>query len=633
MSETREQEYERLKREEEERKRQAQQQTPSFSLSDLFSWMPSFGTIITGLIVMTGLYFIAKQPGVQDWIGKTFGEDWKKWLQGLSGNADNLIGNAAAALGFGDYVNDAAANKPVTEIQQTMREQGLPEEAIAALAGTQEVWKGTVDIIKRGKGVVTDPISDKTIFAFLTDPEGVKRLQQIVGSVKLGGPMDEKQKAFAAKLSAAFAPILADDRLDQLLTTYRASTLPLLLQFSPVPFDADKLGAALQKIAIGADGKVTAPFRELLTSLTRVTGDAAADSAAQLAALQKFISSSGVDGASLKLFFQSVDVSKMPQGPLKTMMTQLQNATPQAVKAQIDLATGPVPIDVLSELKTLAERNPALALDRVMNDANLRQQMIDGDMINKLGRTIQAEHDASTDPVRRGQLSFLTTQLKSKPGNYVNLQAMFGLVDDLANNAYNIAPNGLIGQRAQTVMHALVGAMTATTPAARSKALASVTPEQLALFFKNPANSAAFGKFLGAMNETYLPPQQRAMVAALRAHYGALVRDNNGTIDAAQSHGLAEILADPAAAKVLLDAMKSPSTDAKKYTAEGLGWTLWGAGILGGVAGIPNVGALSENRADVIAVLQAAGVVSAASTTEANAQSIMRSRGGLGILG
>ncbi|MFM9890918.1 MAG: hypothetical protein ACKVOE_09850, partial [Rickettsiales bacterium] len=545
-----------LEEEEAERRRRANANS-GFSLSDLWSWFPSIGSIFAGFILLTGLYFLAKQDGVQNWIGETFGADAKKFVKDLIGNADGLIGKLASGLGLSGVVNDFAADMPIDKVQKTMREVGMPDAAVAALAGNAETWKGTVAIIKAGGGSVTDPISDKNIFAFLTQPGGPERIKALTAGVKLTGPMDDKQKAFATQLTAAIKPILADERLDTLLTTHRATVLPLLLQFSPVQIDMGTLGAVLDKVALGADGKATPQFRELLTSLVTVTGDAtadaatqktaiqkfmtdliasdqldkllttdraatlallqqfspvkfdtqkldavlgkvalgadgkvtpqfrelltglsafsgdaAADKAAQFAAVKKFLGNPAINGALIKQFAQSVDVSSLPNGEMKTYILEAQNATPIKIDAARTLFALPVQDETVQKIRTIMadpKSAPMKLTDLLLNDGDLRQKIIDGHALHPVGVIMMDRLKTTTDPKEKSALAFLTTRPANEPNRFVNMDAMFAFVDAVANNPHNIVqengkakPDGGINKGTGIVMHGLIGYVTAT---------------------------------------------------------------------------------------------------------------------------------------------------------------------------
>lgn len=614
MTETPQQELERRRREDDERQRAAaaaQAPGAGFNISDLWSWIPNLSTIFMGLAVVTGLYFVAKMPAVQNWIGETFGPEWKQKLQNLIGATNETLGKVAGAVGLGGMVNEYAANKPIDEIQATLRDNGAPAAVVNALAADAATWKANVDAIQAEGGNVADPISATNIYAMLT--RRPQTVQQMMAAIKPGATLTDAQKVFAQKLSGAVSDLVKSDKLDALLTTHRDTVLPLLLQFSPVPVDSAKFSTALQRIAFGQDGKVTAPFRELLTGLMQQTDDVNADNAARMAALKKFFTDAHVDGTSLKLFAQSIDVSHMADSPLKTLIVKAQQSSPRMLQAEAQLAAGAVPLSTLQELQQLAASSPTRLTDRLMNDAGLRQQMIDDHTITKLGQLLQVQHDESKNASERSMLSVLITHPRNQQQNYVNLNAMFTLVDDLANNPRNIAPNGRIGAQPSRVLHAMMDVVNAKNPTELQAAFAKFNTAETVQFFSNPANSAAFGKFFRNFNTAFLPTDVRAKVNALRDHFGSIVIEN-GQINHEKSTGFAEILADPKAVAYLLEQMKQPQAQQTQQSEGWLRFKMGSASWLGGMLGVPDLGTIPENADAVVAMMKASGQVAPAPT-------------------
>lgn len=237
-----------------------------------------------------------------------------------------------------------------------------------------------------------------------------------------------------------------------------------------------------------------------------------------------------------------------------------------------------------------------------MLDPNGRALLLQDGNLGQLG-VIAAERARQAQGDERTGLAFLATTIPSttNPGqvNYVNLVALTGLTRRVSESQGNQGANM---QRTMNVLYGMIDVITAPTAAARREAIGALNPAQVAAFFRNPDNAAAFGTFLGRINISALPREQQAIVRELREHWGNL------------DQGLAEVFADERAVSFILDrasgrvAMEEGNVNIRRH--EGLASGIYN-GIVGSEVERRAGRAARENRdalMDVVDALTAAGV-------------------------
>ena len=542
-----------------------------------------FGSILMGLLLVTGLYFLARTETGKELLGGIFGEDTVK---DFFAKSDTLIGGLLEKIGisgFGaeaantlvDGMNAAAAQKAMVE------HAGLTAQQAQILAPDEAGWKTTRDLVKK-HGSFTNPLSDKVIHAFLLEkPDTVRQLIDTI-------PQTGATTGSNAKMMAAVRAIAADpERLGALIANKDsyAVLMHATQRFSPVPLDAAKLDAFIKSAGLDTQGKPTKALCDLLTGLM--------DGGNPTTALTRFITTEGVKPEALAALAQSIPLAQVKDESQRTVIELLQHNAAQTqalIKAlgpdrtdalvavlqtkdqkaiadfvlknpeltafakTADIDKLPVAIrGVVAQLKVLKreqvgaaarvnERVPVAELTAAITGPDGKpsvEQMV-GVMLNSDGRTaLRAAGTADLAVFTREASPALTQK---------NLDALLSFGDAIgAANAS--ATDAAAGARAKSIVSALASFVVDKN----GEPFAGMKAEDVSAFFASKANADAFGKLLKDIDTSVLPNAQRIRVLALREHWGNV------------NAGIAEVLGSREGATLLIEKLNDP--EVKKTAA------------------------------------------------------------------
>lgn len=238
----------------------------------MFSGMGFFEMLLMALIV-GGIYMAAKaNPEWAEKLVQALPEDWQLNVGGML-NKIGIDVDLQPSL-------SALANNPAA-LKKKLTDNDVPLEVVDVIAKDKETFDKFLDIVatanndpaaKDAKGqpvkgrVTLDGFTNsKTIYALITQQS--EMALALATTIK---PDNAAAKSDMGKrIMGSFAEIVKSDKLEELLTTHRATTVKLLNKFAPQVTEAQ-----LTKIieANVAEGKVKADFRTML--ITLMTPDA-----------------------------------------------------------------------------------------------------------------------------------------------------------------------------------------------------------------------------------------------------------------------------------------------------------------------------------------------------------------------
>lgn len=248
--------------------------------SNILSWLMdninplnwNWGSILMGLLVVTGVYFAMRSEKVQEWIGHFLDDDGhpgsgkekvKGFVHKIDAFLENLLPDSICKkLG----ISGAAASMANSLTDDEFRKQlpgELPDPAKDVIVKYRKQFVDTVSNANGGKLSKETALNDKSLYAFLTsDDANVQSfVNALLPTLKNTGQGNSKTQETVTK---SIKQIVADDRLNVLLSDkYRRRTIALMLEMSGnTGLTVDVLDQQLNGML--QNGKATPALRALL---------------------------------------------------------------------------------------------------------------------------------------------------------------------------------------------------------------------------------------------------------------------------------------------------------------------------------------------------------------------------------
>lgn len=233
------------------------------------------GSIFMMLFVVTGLYFLARNEGVQEFVGKLFGEGGKEkvkgFIDGISAKIASWLpdGKFKDMLGLGNAAGQYLESRTDDQLNDMLKtDGGLSPDAAALIVGNRKIFFDTVKQAHDGKiGGKDDLTDDKTIFALITtQPEFVKKLLPTM-LPPAGTALNEAQAKKRDELLVTLKKVVADERLGTLLSdTHRKNVLSIVALLSPTT-DVAAADAQISGLIAKNGGQVPESLRAVFTKM------------------------------------------------------------------------------------------------------------------------------------------------------------------------------------------------------------------------------------------------------------------------------------------------------------------------------------------------------------------------------
>ena len=587
----------------------------------MFDWlkglMPSFdlGSILMWGLLLTGLYFVAKIPGVQNFLGDMIGKlpaDWQANISGLLNKIgiDVDMGKSLEAM---DYAT----------LHDKLKDQASPEilDIIDPKDGNKTLHE-FLDVIRGangGKVTLKGFTSAETITALIKQkPEMARAL--VIAALKPGA--DGKPSATASQMSASIKALIASPQLDELLNpANRANTIHILAAALPkdVPMSEAGLNAIITK-GLDANGKPTDALRQLFNNaIDGQTGAQTADGAATsntTAAIMGDVTKivgvpnmvmladvSKIKGDAAKYVIGTIQQDAKAKAAYTTLVTSLgdgqtaafvnalqspdagnqiaqllltkQNvhALPQAV-ALLDALpqlAGKLPHDqagALNAARTFLTPAHIPAITNIVNNG-IKPLVLQSNFLPNGQFSMDHAVDLLLNPDRRHELSVAGTANLAALAHDVNPMASQRNLDAIIRAA-GMIDGGNASANSKQIMHALAKIMSGK--ASMHDAFQNLKGAQLAAFFSNPANRAAFATLLDAKNGIVgNTPAMQQELALLRKDF-----------DKGNGVGIGAILSDKDSAQFLLDHDGGTGIAMPEFVERGAMWISGGNALKNG---------------------------------------------------
>jgi hypothetical protein len=234
------------------------------------------GSIFTILLVVTGVYFLARNEKVQEFVGGLFGEGGKEKVAGFVDKASGLIegflsedmaekiGVKGARFRIAENQNDEELTKTITEEMSAAAAQVIVPNRKVFFETIKEANGGTV-----GKDGFTN---EKSLFALLTkQPALVKQLipaLMVEPNAALDDKAKTKQKEKKLEIFATLQAMMTPENLTTLFdATNRKNTIEILAAVSPDKTSTpEAIEANLSKL-MDANGAPKESLRLLLSKM------------------------------------------------------------------------------------------------------------------------------------------------------------------------------------------------------------------------------------------------------------------------------------------------------------------------------------------------------------------------------
>ncbi len=233
------------------------------------------GSIFMMLLVVTGVYFLARNDGVQDFIGKWLDDDGKPgsgkekvadFMETINAGIASKMPWLAKLLHIEGADLDLYDHSTPEKKKELLVKNEMPEAAATLIANEADFVQLAKDA--NGGAVSADNLlNDKTMMALLTKkPDFVKKLVPLLMPVKGGAAPTDKQKEQQAKIIASLQTMMTEENIATLFNaTNRKNTIAILAAMTPgkTPEQMDKEITAL----CDKNGAPTAALTTMLSTM------------------------------------------------------------------------------------------------------------------------------------------------------------------------------------------------------------------------------------------------------------------------------------------------------------------------------------------------------------------------------
>jgi hypothetical protein len=267
---------------EEERKKREAEEAKKSGLNWLLDKLNPFsgdgggfglGSIFTILLVVTGVYFLARNEKVQEFVGGLFGEGGKEKIAGLMEDVNAGIAHyapwLAKMMGIEGADVEKLAKSSDEERTELLTKAGMPAPAVAIINANSKAFFETLKEINGGNYPSgADLLNEKNIVGLLTkQPALMKQLVPALMPAEGATPTDDQKKQ-QLKIYASLKKVVNSSDLDLLLNaTNRKNTIEILAAVSPDKTSTpEAIEANLSKL-MDANGAPKESLRLLLSKM------------------------------------------------------------------------------------------------------------------------------------------------------------------------------------------------------------------------------------------------------------------------------------------------------------------------------------------------------------------------------